>query len=165
MKRERAVYHLQRKWSSLEPEKYLSIIIDGMDQKKTHLPWIWPSKKFTSALLRLKTHITGVKIHGHKPEKLFFVDFCEIPHDPNLTCHVIRRSLLSLNKPPPPVLFLQLDNTSRENKNWTVLTSLAMLVFLGAFEEVYVSFLLVGHTHEDIDALFSRIAEKLRKHL
>lgn len=29
---------------------------------------------------------------------------------------------------------------------------------------VYLNFLLVGHTHEDIDQLFSRVAEHLRRH-
>ena len=91
-----------------------------------------------------------------------FVDFADIPHDPNLTCHVITKSILSLDKPPPPHLYLQLDNTSRENKNWCVLTYLAVLIFVGVFETVGVSFLPVGHTHEDIDAVFSRIAQKLR---
>ena len=29
--------------------------------------------------------------------------------------------------------------------------------------QVHLSFLYVGHTHEDIDAAFSKVAEKLRK--
>ena len=32
------------------------------------------------------------------------------------------------------------------------------------FLQVYLSFLYVGHTHEDIDAKFSKIADKLRQH-
>jgi hypothetical protein len=34
----------------------------------------------------------------------------------------------------------------------------------GVFREVYVNFMLVGHTHEDIDALFGRWSMRLRKH-
>ena len=32
----------------------------------------------------------------------------------------------------------------------------------GVFEEIYVSFLPVGHTHEDIDQMFSRFAMVIR---
>jgi hypothetical protein len=38
-----------------------------------------------------------------------------------------------------------------------------MLVAKGIFEEVFVSFLLVGHTHEDIDATFRRWSMNLRE--
>jgi hypothetical protein len=38
-----------------------------------------------------------------------------------------------------------------------------MLVAKGIFEEVFVSFLLVGHTHEDIDTTFGRWSMKLRE--
>ena len=31
------------------------------------------------------------------------------------------------------------------------------------FREVYVNFLLVGHTHEDIDAMFGRWSRRLRE--
>jgi hypothetical protein len=36
---------------------------------------------------------------------------------------------------------------------------LSMLVAKGIFETVTLSFLMVGHTHEDIDALFSKVSE------
>ena len=48
----------------------------------------------------------------------------------------------------PPVLYLQLDNTARENKNKFIMTFLALLVERGVFEKIKVNFLLVGHTHE-----------------
>ena len=37
-----------------------------------------------------------------------------------------------------------------------------MLVVLQIFEEVEVGFLLVGHTHEDIDQIFSVISGELK---
>ena len=40
----------------------------------------------------------------------------------------------------------------------------ATLVGLGYFAEVYLSFLLVGHTHEDIDQRFSVISDTLKRH-
>ena len=82
-----------------------------------------------------------------------------------------------------PVLYLQLDNTARENKNQYVMAFLAYLVQAGIFSEVsiakiniiksmnsillyfqiYLSFLMVGHTHEDIDQVFSRVSSYLKK--
>jgi hypothetical protein len=160
---ERAVYHKLRFMSRMEPERVLVMIIDGMDQKKTNLPWVWPIDKALASLQRIKTHVTGVIMHGHTPSCLLFVDFLDVPHDPNLTCHVINQSLLSLKGAIPRTLHLQLDNTSKENKNSTVLTYLAILVAQGVFDSVTVNFLPVGHTHEDIDQLFSRIAQLLKK--
>jgi hypothetical protein len=43
-------------------------------------------------------------------------------------------------------------------------TILGELVRAGVFEEIYVSFLPVGHTHEDIDQMFSRFAIVIRYH-
>ncbi|WAR06068.1 hypothetical protein MAR_021437, partial [Mya arenaria] len=44
---------------------------------------------------------------------------------------------------------------SGQNKNRYMLGFLAMLVHLGVFRKIKLSFLMVGHTHEDIDQLFS----------
>ena len=41
---------------------------------------------------------------------------------------------------------------------------LANLIDQGTFDKIVVSFLPVGHTHEDIDQMFSRIAVYLRRH-
>ncbi len=63
----------------------------------------------------------------------------------------------------PRTLLLQLDNCGSENKNRYVFAYLSLLVARGVFDTVQLGFLMVGHTHEDIDALFSRFSEKLRK--
>ena len=51
----------------------------------------------------------------------------------------------------------------REVKNIFVLFFCTLVVGAGLFEKVKLSFLPVGHTHEDIDQLFSRCAESLRR--
>ena len=38
-----------------------------------------------------------------------------------------------------------------------------LLTYHGVFQEVYIFFLIVGHTHNDIDALFGRWSYKLRE--
>ena len=64
--------------------------------------------------------------------------------------------------PLPPILTLQLDNASGDNKNRWVFGFCSLLVFKGIFREIYINFLIVGHTHEDIDALFGRWSTMLK---
>jgi len=54
----------------------------------------------------------------------------------------------------PHTLYLQLDNTSKQCKGQYVLGYLAFLVQCGVFDVVVLSFLPVGHTHEDIGTSF-----------
>jgi hypothetical protein len=39
---------------------------------------------------------------------------------------------------------------------------LSLLTAQGVFKEIQVDFLLVGHTHEDIDAYFSHLSKSLK---
>ena len=117
------------------------MIIDGMDQSKTNLPNTKLISKSTSSLWRLRTHITGVILHTKAPGgKLVYsyVDLIQYPHDSNLTLTVIIDSLVRFTKSYnlPKVLYLQMDNTCRENKNKYVLTFCAILVHLNIFEKV-----------------------------
>jgi hypothetical protein len=63
----------------------------------------------------------------------------------------------------PPNLNVQMDNVVGDNKNWFVFYFWSFLVTKGIFKEVYVTFMLVGHTHDDIDALFGRWSMSLKK--
>ena len=56
----------------------------------------------------------------------------------------------------PPVLNIQLDNAYSDNKNQYVFSFFSLLVHKRVFCEVYINFLIVGHTHDDIDLLFGR---------
>ena len=62
----------------------------------------------------------------------------------------------------PENLLLQLDNYAGENKKQYLFAYLLFLAARGAFKIVHLVFLMVGHTHEDINAMFSRFSEKLR---
>lgn len=90
-----------------------------------------------------------------------------VPGGANLMVEVLRRVLLHLqlsgNLPTvQPVLYFKMDNCS-ENKNRTMFAFLAFLVHSNVFCEIYVGFLMVGHTHEDIDQFFSVISSWLKK--
>lgn len=62
----------------------------------------------------------------------------------------------------PRELHLQLDNTSGENKNMTMVAMASWLVQAGYFKRVRVFFLLVGHTHIIIDQVFGVITKSIK---
>ncbi|KAL3681281.1 hypothetical protein R1sor_024237 [Riccia sorocarpa] len=57
----------------------------------------------------------------------------------------------------PPNLYIQLDNSAKDNKNWTMMAFCSELVARGCCKMITMSFLVVGHTHEDVDAFFSKV--------
>ena len=63
----------------------------------------------------------------------------------------------------PKVLYLQADNAS-DNKNLSMYAVCQLLRDLGIFKKVKLSYLPVGHTHEDIDACFGALARQLVSH-
>ena len=140
---ERKKYHHHRQKARSMPDKYICLIIDGMDQNKTNLPCLRKTSKSTSSLYRLRTHLTGVLDHtraDHGKQVFIFLDILQWPHDSNLTASIINRSLFihmeRSNGQLPPVLYVQMDNTSRENKNKYVLGYFAFLVESGVFRKV-----------------------------
>ena len=90
-----------------------------------------------------------------------------LPHDilynPNLAVTFMQRVLQTWQGILLSVLYVQLDNTTRENKNSTVFSYLSMLVERGIFKKIKVNFLLVGHTHDHIDQMFSRFSKKFAR--
>jgi hypothetical protein len=58
VQQERKVYHWIR---NIDPRTALSMIIDGMDQQKTFVPWIWPFDKAISSLMQSASSINPQK--------------------------------------------------------------------------------------------------------
>jgi hypothetical protein len=111
-----------------------------MDQDKTNIP--------NMGALDQTVRVVGAIVHGvTKDVRLYLVD--RFTKETNTMVEVLRRVLES-RKHLPPVLILQLDNTSQENKNNRLFGFLAVLVEAGVFEEIIVNFLPVGHTHEGV---------------
>ena len=144
-----------------QPEKYLSIIIDGMDQSKVSMPNVPRESDATEKLPRLKMHATGVLVRGITSQSFCYLWGDRSPKDPNLTIAILLDVLNRIDS-HDEVLYLQMDGASGENKNKYVLMFCACLVQLGVFKKVKISFLPVGHTHEDIDQMFSRFSIALR---
>jgi hypothetical protein len=161
-------YYAHRDLARQEPETYLSTIADGMDQAKVKVPRTGRASKGLTTQFDIS--LEGVLTHGPMGR----MDFYIVPHTfkggSNVTIHCLNESLKRTQKAYaehgkkwPTTWFLQLDNTSKENKNQFVLAWLQTLVDTGVFETIYVSFLPVGHTHEDIDQRFSVVSRALRK--
>ena len=62
----------------------------------------------------------------------------------------------------PKKLFLQLGNSTKDNRNRYVMAFCSFLTARKVFKEVIVGFLIVGHTLEDIDAHFSYLSKLLK---
>ena len=160
-RQERRKYYKHCRKAHQNPDKYMSIILDGMDQSKTNLPHFQQKSKQTSGNWKLKTHVTGAIVHGQGVYGYF--DNCEWSHSSNMTITILMNILYMYKDSLPPVLYLQMDNCGRENKNRFVFALCALLVELGIFRKIKVSFLMVGHTHEDVDQMFSRFSTYLRR--
>ena len=65
--------------------------------------------------------------------------------------------------PLTSILNVQMDNATGDNKNRFVFCFWSLLVANKIFREVYVNFMIVGHIHDDIDALFGRWSIALKK--
>jgi hypothetical protein len=64
-------------------------------------------------------------------------------------------------KPLPINLLLQMDNYIKNNKNWHLLVFLSLLMAKDVLEEAKLEFLVVCHTHEDINGCFGYLSKKL----
>lgn len=122
-RRERRVYYLHCYKARRYPNKYLTIIDDAMDQKTTCIPRVRRKTKATCNLATVGTHLVGAIFHsGQSPngkEVFGSFDYYQWPHDPNLTGSVLLNMLSRWCEryQLPPVLYLQLDNCVKENKN------------------------------------------------
>jgi hypothetical protein len=147
----------------MRPADFLSLIVDGADQEKYSLPYRPRPMKVVDNCWRQKNHVMGAISHGRQVFAYIATD--DIKQGNNVTIEVVHRVLLKTIKDEvrlPPVLFLQLDNTCKQNKAQYTMAYLHSLVDAGVFKKIIVSFLPVGHTHEDIDQFFSVLAKALK---
>jgi hypothetical protein len=161
---ERRDYWLFKRSAIINPDLYMCLIVDGMDQNTTMIPKMRQTVKNIESRF-VKTHLCGVLVHGIGLYADVWID-SHHKHDSNqvitTVMHVIddvRRRKGAL----PPTLRIQADNTTRENKNIYMFALCAALVGMGYFQEVQLCFLIVGHTHEDIDQRFSIISHTLKR--
>ena len=163
VKRERLAYAVRRRMGIEQPREYLSMIIDGADQSDHDLPHHPTKSHATDAAWKLKLHLMGVLVHGRG--SYAYTCPAHLAQGHNVTIQALVDTLVHLKKADhtlPPCLLLQLDNTTKQCKGKFLMAFLGLLVHEGVFKKVIVSFLPVGHTHEDIDQFFSRVSKQLR---
>ena len=167
VKKERLSYILRRAEAENPATRkdVFSLILDAADQAEYGLPYLKCVSHSTQTKWRVKSHLMAGIAHGRQVYGFSFLD--NFKHGSNITIEAMWRiceDTLKREGRLPRKFYLQLDNTSKQCKSQYLLGWLACLVQWGVFDEVVVSFLPVGHTHEDIDQIFSRLAMYLRHH-
>ena len=138
------------------------MIGDAMTKHRGNIPRKDRSTKTSDSWGQLKNDCMGVLYTNGACKPYVYSSHDLFPKDANTTIHAILATLAQ-QETLPTHLFLQLDNCASENKNRALFTFLAALVASGMFQTVYVNYLLVGHTHEDIDQMFSRFSIAIGK--
>ena len=161
-KKERGIYYKHR-IKGLRGEAVF-MMIDGMDQSKLIIPHTKVPQKNVSNFL--ETKITGVLVHGKRFDA--YISEPQVPSDSNLNLACMHHTLMKLRRDAPGgvlprKLYLQVDGGS-ENKTKWIISYLSLLIEIGMFDLIKMSFLPVGYTHEAIDQAFSRIAVYLNRH-
>jgi hypothetical protein len=159
----------------LDIYRYVSLIIDGMDQAKTRLPHWDRAPKYMDDKQQVDLHLNGCLLFAHGIGENYCGTECHVHwnvkqsfrDDSNATCSMLESMIkrvqsqrVAMNKPLPEVLYIQLDNVG-SNKNHWLLGYACWLVQEGIFAKIKINFLLVGHTHENIDQFFSRLSVAL----
>ena len=140
-----------------------------MDNQKSYCPRELVKGKKTAGMLRLPTKITGCIIYsGHYEENrkiAFYINHDHFEQASNMVVTTIFKLLqvyLEDFGRFPKTLRLFADNCWRENKNRYVFSFLAKLVKLGIFDEATIDFLIVGHTGNEVDQLFSILTNEFK---
>jgi hypothetical protein len=112
----------------------MCLYIDGMDQAKTYVPK--KPYKDTSEDDVLHCKLTGCLVYRKAIHSYgYFLPGKKFQADSNANLESLRRVLediaQSRNGQLPKKLYIQMDNTCKDNKNWIVFTYLASLVLLG----------------------------------
>ena len=144
---------------------YCSMIIDGMTQHTTALPHFDRTVKGLDKD-NVDVHCVGSIIAGVGNFMEF--SYANLPNNANLLIDTLHRNILRVHQHRrlkglgmPSVLCVELDNCNT-NKSKALMAYCVHLVKMRVFTRIEISFMLVGHTHENIDQIFSTYSVKLR---
>jgi hypothetical protein len=155
---------LRRGLANRMPTQYWHLMFDNA--KKILLPNHRPFPKSWCSKSRLQYNLFGClsssdnTLHWYSYPNL-------VPEDPNAIISLLWNVLFQMfkNTPSPsrpPVLFLQADNCSRENKNQVLFAFLHWMVYKGMFQVIVLNYFPVGHTHDLIDSTWVSCFNDLR---
>ena len=132
------------------PEKFMSLALDK--SSPIPFPLVVPFPKSGEAS-KFKISIFGVISHGTNDRNCVILP-STYSDDPNLAISILWaqiRRLLAASDIRPPVLFLQMDNCAKENKNRFFLAFCSLLIMLRIFKKVTLSFMPPAHGHNNVD--------------
>ncbi|CAE7834952.1 unnamed protein product [Symbiodinium sp. CCMP2592] len=162
---DRLVYYTMR-YASRARLNILTVILDSMDKAKWSYPRMNISRQPESLekLRRPRLVVTAALAHGFATG-LFIQDSERVSHGANCFLDQLCRTIqvVRAQGPCPEHLFLQTDNTTALSKNSSSHLFAALLVALKHFSTVNLGYLTKGHTHEDVDAYFSRLLPIIRR--
>ena len=159
--KERMGYYKRAEMANTAPDLFWSDIIDGMCSSKTVCPSFKDAYEFKPAL---NMHIQGVLAHGRTLD--IYRNFPNLKNTCNVAIHCWLLTLEAEYKEKgklPDTIYHQIDGGS-ENTAKTVLAVSELLVAKRLTKKVVLTRLPVGHTHEDIDAVFGVIWSKVMNH-
>jgi hypothetical protein len=164
VKEERFDYAQRILLAKRRPDLYLHLTVDGSDNSCYGFPYFAQRTHASAKGYKVRSKLYAGILHGHFAA--CFAYATNLRGGSNVLVEIAHRMLdLYLKDAPgnklPPTLWIQLDNTCKDNKNRYVFGYAHMLVDSGLFQQVQINFLPVGHTHCDIDQLFSRVSVHL----
>jgi hypothetical protein len=152
----RALIQKKKNDGITNPQEYMYMSLDGTNALPFGFPHFAETTK-DEKKERIETKLMIAYVHGIGTYT--YDIFADIKGDPNLNIECLQRTLKHVEKKQGTLaktLYLQLDNCFRENKNAYVLCYLAWLIERGVFERIELSFLPVGHTHNECDQVLIR---------
>lgn len=147
-------------------QKWL-MVIDKMDQNKTIVPTVWSQLStplFKDPDRRIIAGVIGSMWYGtKKTTHLLRTVFQDCSHGAETQSSTILQNLHNVALEEghlPNTLVIAADNTRKETKNQTTMWFLIWLLCAlngSSLCRIEVIFLLVGHTHNQLDRFFSRL--------
>ena len=154
---ERFAYKTRAEEGRRNPKNILSIIMDTMRMKM--IPHIFPFPKSMSSMNTLAVIIFGILNHSNDSQ-CFYLHHAYWLEGANIIMFYLFQYILNYKRKgnSPAILIIQVDNSWKESKNRIIFATLAWFVHIGLFSRIELHCLIQGHTHEDIDQIFSSIA-------
>ena len=155
----------QSRVQSLSPPVFIvTAVIDGMDSAKH----AWPRSSKMAAkdfanFVRPRLTNTSMIIHGHSVHT--WLSPHNLATNSSRSCKLVSSALTYLSRSvnlQGVFLHLQADNCSKETKNNCMVWNIASWVGQSKLQGAELCYLSSGHSHEDIDMMFSMIRTHLQ---